>query len=56
MLSGFELYPRWVPLSTTREPRYAIGVTEYNSFLVVNLRYRPLYSKMGITDENSTKL
>ena len=42
---------------TTRELRYAIGVIEYNSFLVVNLRCRPLYSKTGTTTiENNTKL
>ena len=58
-LAKYSLLTLCLPLtqrSTTREPRYAIGVIEYNSFLVVNLRYRPLYSKTVTTDENSTNL
>lgn len=58
-LTKYSLLTLCLPLtkrSTTREPRYEIGDIEYNSFLVVNFRYRPLYSKKGATDENSTKL
>ena len=50
------LLTTYLALHHVPEPRYAVGVIEYNSFLVVNLRYRPLYSKMRTNDENSTKL